>query len=91
MNWRKHIKVGNEDRSGNIIEKLNVFSNLERFLGNGNDKVLDEETLAKAHRYILFNYDSIESFISQHLVIIQQQFPHTGKHEIERIHSVLVC
>ena len=60
----KHDKVGrNKDGCENTMQELNVFSNSGRLLGNGNVKVLDDETLAKAHQYVLFNCDSIDPFI----------------------------
>ena len=44
-------------------ETLPIFQTTGRHLGKRYTKTLDEDTKVKAHRYVLFNCDSINSFI----------------------------
>ncbi|KAL3846277.1 hypothetical protein ACJIZ3_003680 [Penstemon smallii] len=77
----------NEDSGGRAREGLDIFSRIGRPLGKATPIALDEETLDKAHRYILFNCDAISTYIEQHSELIEMQYSRLRKHDRKRIHS----
>ncbi|KAL3806498.1 hypothetical protein ACJIZ3_000585 [Penstemon smallii] len=77
----------NDDRGGSTREGLDIFSRVGRPLGKAVPKVLDEQILEKAHRYVLFNCDAVLPYISQHVDFIEEQHSRSRKHEKKRLHS----
>ena len=53
----------NEDIQESSYTGLDVFSPVGRPLGKGTATKFDDETLEKAHRYVLFNCDALKPFI----------------------------
>uniref|UniRef100_A0A803N560 DUF4216 domain-containing protein n=1 Tax=Chenopodium quinoa TaxID=63459 RepID=A0A803N560_CHEQI len=69
---------GNDDDDTASNEDGSLFPNVGRPLGvkkkNKGKKVsLDEDTLMKAHRYVLFNCDEISDYISEHQDLVNHQ------------------
>lgn len=60
----RHNRVNrNDDDIHEDSTRLDVFSNSGRPLGKRNAQVLDDNLLAKAHQYVLFNCEPITQFI----------------------------
>ncbi|PWA41661.1 hypothetical protein CTI12_AA552050 [Artemisia annua] len=50
-------------------------------------KVLDLETLPKAHSYVLFNCSKVDEFITEHLMSIRDNNRQMSEHGVQRLHS----
>ncbi|KAM6541795.1 hypothetical protein CsatB_006242 [Cannabis sativa] len=72
----------NPDREG-----LPIFQTTGRNLEKIVSETLDEDTKTKAHRYVLFNCNVVDSFIEDHRNIIAQQNPRQRVMTLDRIHS----
>ncbi|XP_060969762.1 uncharacterized protein LOC133036989 [Cannabis sativa] len=68
-------------------ERLPIFQTTGRNLGKIVSETLDEDTKTKAHRYVLFNCNVVDSFIDDHRNIIAQQNPRQRVMTLDRIHS----
>ncbi|XP_062081301.1 uncharacterized protein LOC133786101 [Humulus lupulus] len=68
-------------------ETLPIFQMTGRHLGKIDTKNLDEDTKVKAHRYVLFNCNIVESFIEEHRNMIAQQNSRQTTMTVDRIHS----
>ncbi|KAM6597102.1 hypothetical protein CsatA_007626 [Cannabis sativa] len=66
---------------------LPIFQMTGRNLGKKYIKSLNEDTKVKAHRYVLFNCNVVDSFIEEHRNIIAQQNARQRAMTIDRIHS----
>ncbi|XP_062075803.1 uncharacterized protein LOC133779922 [Humulus lupulus] len=66
---------------------LPIFQTTGRHLGKIDTKTLDEDTKVKAHRYVLFNCNTIDSFNEEHRNIIAQQNSRQTAMTINRIHN----
>ncbi|KAL3846265.1 hypothetical protein ACJIZ3_003668 [Penstemon smallii] len=81
-------KPSRNNDDGSIKEGvLHIFSNPGRPLGKGLVKVLDDNTLTKAHRYVLFNCQVVEPYKVEHLGMISQQYPNLRDWDKEKIHN----
>ncbi|KAL3834255.1 hypothetical protein ACJIZ3_008991 [Penstemon smallii] len=67
--------------------EFSVFSNPGRRIGREDSIVLEKETIAKAHQYVLFNCNSIESYIEEHKAKVDYENPRLSRKNIEQIHS----
>ncbi|XP_047949378.1 uncharacterized protein LOC125195243 [Salvia hispanica] len=77
----------NETVNDNAIIGLDVFTIIGHSLGKGTAMRLDDETLTKAHQYVLFNSEAVRPYIEQHWAIVEQSNPRVARHQLERIHS----
>ncbi|XP_060974580.1 uncharacterized protein LOC133039684 [Cannabis sativa] len=70
-------------------EMLPIFQTTGRHLGKIDTKTLDEDTKTKAHRYVLFNCNVVDSFIEEHRNIIAQRNSRQRAMTVDRIHRQL--
>ncbi|XP_028125834.1 uncharacterized protein LOC114322669 isoform X3 [Camellia sinensis] len=77
----------NYDEGGNGTEGLSIFSMPGRPLGKGVIDTMDDGTKEKAHRYVLFNCETVNKFIEQHRRLVSIQNPRLREMAIDRIHS----
>ncbi|XP_027067562.2 uncharacterized protein [Coffea arabica] len=77
----------NEDGGESSTEGLEIFSIQGRPLGKGNSVAMDDETIKKAHQYVIFNCEAMDPYINQHRKLVEEQHLRSSKHEKERIHS----
>nr|XP_027086532.1 uncharacterized protein LOC113708268 [Coffea arabica] len=77
----------NEDGGESSTKGLEIFSIQGRPLGKGNSVVMDDETIKKAHQYVIFNCEAMDPYINQHRKLVEEQHLRSSRHEKERIHS----
>ncbi|CAN1193087.1 hypothetical protein LINPERPRIM_LOCUS28168 [Linum perenne] len=56
-------------------EVASLFKKVGRPLGKGELITLDNESLTKAHHYVLTNCKEIVSYIEQHILELKAQYP----------------
>ncbi|XP_073273417.1 uncharacterized protein [Primulina huaijiensis] len=66
---------------------LNVFTASGYALGKAIATKFDDETLKKAHQYVLFNCHHVQSYIHEHRQILNLTHSGLPPHQIERMHS----
>ncbi|XP_062075345.1 uncharacterized protein LOC133779394 [Humulus lupulus] len=81
---RKPRNYSNIESNG---ETLPTFQTTGRHLGKIDTETLDEDTKVKAHRYVLFNCNIVDSFIEEHRNMIAQQNSRQTTMTIDQIHS----
>ncbi|CAN1241597.1 hypothetical protein LINPERPRIM_LOCUS5040, partial [Linum perenne] len=82
----------NEDNhtydDGVVNEEVgSIFRKLGRPIGNGELHVMENDTLAKAHQYVLANCPSVNPFIQQHLSYLRRLHPRATPHNIQVKHN----
>ncbi|CAN1792090.1 hypothetical protein LINPERHAP1_LOCUS19539 [Linum perenne] len=82
----------NEDNhtyeDGVVNEEVgSIFRKLGRPIGNGELHVMENDTLAKAHQYVLANCPSVNPFIQQHLSYLRRLHPRATPHSIQVKHN----
>ncbi|XP_075494387.1 uncharacterized protein LOC142531977 [Primulina tabacum] len=66
---------------------LDVFTASGYALGKPIATKFDDETLKKAHQYVLFNCHHVQSYIDEHRQILNLTHSGLPPHQIERMHS----
>ncbi|XP_073301900.1 uncharacterized protein [Primulina huaijiensis] len=66
---------------------LDVFTASGYALGKAIATKFDDETLKKAHQYVLFNCHHVQSYIDEHRQILNLTHSGLPPHQIERMHS----
>ncbi|XP_075482523.1 uncharacterized protein LOC142522848 [Primulina tabacum] len=66
---------------------LDVFTASGYALGKAIANKFDDETLKKAHQYVLFNCHHVQSYIDEHRQILNLTHSGLPPHQIERMHS----
>ncbi|CAN1324165.1 hypothetical protein LINPERPRIM_LOCUS32998 [Linum perenne] len=62
------------------------FQHSGRPIGKGELVVMDNESLAKAHQYVLANCPLVTPFIECHLALLRSQYPRATPHAIQAKH-----
>ncbi|CAN1129852.1 hypothetical protein LINPERHAP2_LOCUS5479 [Linum perenne] len=70
----------------NQEEVNSFFHHSGRPIGKGDLVIMDNETLAKAHQYVLANCPLVNPFIEQHLALLRSQYPRATPHTIHAKH-----
>ncbi|XP_060969476.1 uncharacterized protein LOC133036762 [Cannabis sativa] len=81
---RKPRNYSNLEVNENLLP---IFQMTGRNLGKKYIKSLNEDNKVKAHRYVLFNCNVVDSFIEEHRNIISQQNSRQRAMTIDRIHG----
>ncbi|KAK2967228.1 hypothetical protein RJ640_026589 [Escallonia rubra] len=82
FNWKTR-----NDSSEGVNSGLPIFLNPGRPLGKAEMGSLDDETLAKAHLYVLFNCDDVAPYINQHYDIVRRENPRRHIRQLKQIHN----
>ncbi|XP_073130868.1 uncharacterized protein [Henckelia pumila] len=77
----------NDDTTIGSTFALDVFTNSGYPLGKAIATKFDDETLKKAHQYVLFNCHHVQSYIDEHREILNLSYSGLPPHQIERMHS----
>ncbi|XP_073149750.1 uncharacterized protein [Henckelia pumila] len=77
----------NDDTTIDSTLALDVFTNSGYAIGKAIATKFDDETLKKAHQYVLFNCHHIQSYIQEHREILNLSHSGLPPHQIERMHS----
>ncbi|KAF7139861.1 hypothetical protein RHSIM_Rhsim06G0085100 [Rhododendron simsii] len=81
-------RVGrNDDEGSTVAARLPIFATQGRPFGKVVTETLDQETLVKAHQYVLFNCDAVDKFSNQHQTMTRDQNPRLHLWEIQRMHN----
>ncbi|KAH7851731.1 hypothetical protein Vadar_015845 [Vaccinium darrowii] len=76
-----------DDGSCTTVARLPIFAMQGRSFGKVVTKPLDRETLIKAHQYVLFNCEAVDSFSNQHQTMIRDQNLRLCVRETQRLHN----
>ncbi|CAN1224932.1 hypothetical protein LINPERPRIM_LOCUS2370 [Linum perenne] len=83
---RNEDNINHRDASMND-EVLSLFTKVGRPLGKGELITLDNESLTKAHHYILTNCKEIAPYIEQHISELKAQYPRATPRNIQVRHN----
>ncbi|KAL3839264.1 hypothetical protein ACJIZ3_023855 [Penstemon smallii] len=72
-----------------VLEELDGLNVEEMMIGVGKEDsiVLDKKKITKARQYVLFNCNSIQSFIEEHKAEVKRENPRLSKKNVEQVHS----
>ncbi|XP_042396490.1 uncharacterized protein LOC121986596 [Zingiber officinale] len=77
----------NDDTTIGSTFALDVFTTSGYALGKAIATKFDDETLKKAHQYVLFNCHHVQSYIDEHRHILNLSHSGLPPHQIEHMHS----
>ncbi|XP_038706800.1 uncharacterized protein LOC120002208 isoform X2 [Tripterygium wilfordii] len=86
MNFCAQYLQDVETKSNRPARNYEGSENIGHAVGGENTFILDDNTLVQAHRYILFNTESIEDFKDQHIEVVKNRMPGADAHQIQRVH-----
>ncbi|KAG6519541.1 hypothetical protein ZIOFF_023035 [Zingiber officinale] len=84
---RFNQSLRNDDTTIDSTYALDVFTTSGYALGKTIATKFDDETLKKAHQYVLFNCHRVQSYIDEHRQILNLSHSGLPPHQIERMHS----
>ncbi|KAG6478970.1 hypothetical protein ZIOFF_062419 [Zingiber officinale] len=84
---RFNQSMRNDDTTIGSTFALDVFTASGYALGKVIATKFDDETLKKAHQYVLFNCHHVQSYIDEHRQILNLSHSGLPPHQIERMHS----
>ncbi|CAN1757493.1 hypothetical protein LINPERHAP1_LOCUS6538 [Linum perenne] len=84
--------IRNEDNNTPEVESVNdevasLFPKVGRSLGKGEIVTLDDDSLTKAHHYVLTNCKEVSPFIEQHIAELRAQYPRATPRIIQVRHN----